>query len=76
MRTTPTLSVTTGTAYYKVYTQSATSNATALAIDTGVASQYSVSLYVSSGASGLTNGQGGLAYTGSASSFVAVQAEL
>jgi hypothetical protein len=76
MRTTPTLSVTTGTAYYKAYTQPLTSNVTSLAIDTGLASQYSASLYTNSGASGLTNGQGGLVYTGSASSFVAVQAEL
>jgi hypothetical protein len=78
MRTTPTLSVTTGSVYYTIYTWSANSNITGVLIDTGVASQYAVSLYASSGqgASGLTGGQGGLIYSRNAASFVGVQAEL
>jgi hypothetical protein len=78
MRTTPTLSASSGSIYYTIYTFSANSNITTVLIDTGVVSRYAVSLYTTSaqGASGLTGGQGGLIYTRNAASFVAVQAEL
>jgi hypothetical protein len=78
MRATPTLSASSGSIYYTVYTPAANSNITTVLIDTGVVSRYAVSLYASSGqgVSGLTAGQGGLIYSRNAASFIGLQAEL
>jgi len=74
MRTTPTLYQTTGTDYYRLYRNANNDGVNSFTIGDGTTPQ-ALEFYNSSEASG-TVGQAGFWRTGSASSYLAVQAEL
>jgi hypothetical protein len=74
MRTTPTLSIVTGTDYYQVYRNGAGDNLNSLSLDSS-STESRVVLYNTSEASG-TGGFAGNLFSNNASSFLAVQAEL
>ncbi len=73
MRTTPTLSLVSGTGYYQIYTTSAKSFDD-FSLDATTTS--SIAVIAKTGLTGFTAGQAGYIYTNNASAFVAVQAEL
>jgi hypothetical protein len=75
MRTTPTLSQTTGTNYYRFYRAGANDEFNSLTFEKCNASQTIVSLYNGTDVSG-TAGVTGVCFNNNASSFLAFQAEL
>jgi hypothetical protein len=75
MRTTPTLSQTTGTNYYRFYRAGANDEVNSLTFEKCNASQTIVSLYNGTDVSG-TAGVCGVCFNNNASSFLAFQAEL